>query len=881
VEIYNLKTEEVYKKLQTSLDGLSDDEAKRRLEVYGPNKLKEEKKPPLILKFLEQFKSPLILILLVAVLISAIIGEIVDSVVIGIIVFFAAVLGFVQEYRAEKAIEELKKLSAPKAKVIRNGRIVVVDAEEIVPGDILFLEEGDRVVADARVVEGFELRVDEAPLTGESTPIEKTSEKIKTTVPITERKNVVFAGTMVVRGHGKAVVYATGMETEFGKVAKMLEEEERPKTPLETKMEEVGRLLGAAALLVVFIVATVEYIVGMGDPLSVFIWAVALAVAAVPEALPAVVTTSLALGMRKMAKRNAIVRKLDAVEALGSVDVICTDKTGTLTKNEMTVKEIFSSEWYHVKGVGYTPEGKILCNGKPIRPSDKTARPLYLTLKIGALCNNAHLVKEDGKWRIHGDPTEGALLVSAAKAGLFKEELEKSEERVYEIPFSSDRKMMSTVNKNGKKYFLYSKGSPETILSRCKYILIENKKKPLTKKTRQEILKQNRKMASGALRVLAMAYREIGKKNKYDEKDEKDLIFVGIQGMIDPPRPEVKDAIAVCKEAGIRVIMVTGDQKATAEAVAKQIGLKGRVYDGADLEKRRIEDVVDEAAVFARVLPEQKLRIVKALKAKGYVVAVTGDGINDAPALKTADVGVAMGITGTDVTKEAGAMVLADDNFATIVSAIEEGRTIYNNIRKYLFFLLSCNIAEIALMFITAIFRLPVPLLAIHLLYVNLATDGLPAIALGLEPAEKDVMKRKPRPKKESVFHGMKPGMFLFVVYLTLSLFALFSLSLPYGIEKARTVVLVGMVLAELANAFNSKSIEKSIFSINLLGNKWLLLAVFWEFFLLNIIIFTPLSSYIQVVPITLLEYLLPVLVAVGAIVIMEIAKIFISRKFS
>ncbi|MEM4215933.1 MAG: cation-translocating P-type ATPase [Candidatus Anstonellales archaeon] len=881
MEIYNLKIEEVYKKLSTASNGISEEEAKKRLAAYGPNKLKEEKKPSLIMKFLEQFKSPLVLILLVAVLISAIIGEVLDSAIIAIIVFLAATLGFVQEYRAEKAMEELKKLSAPKAKVVREGKIVLIDAESIVPGDVLFLEEGDRVPADARVVEEFQLRADEASLTGESTPVQKSSEGLVGKVPVAERKNVVFAGTTIVRGHGKAVVYATGMETEFGKIAKMLQEEERPKTPLQIKMEEVGRFLGIAALFIVFIVAGIEFMLGMGDLLSVFIWAIALAVAAVPEALPAVVTTSLALGMRKMAKKNAIVRKLDAVEALGSVNVICTDKTGTLTKNEMTVKEIFASEWYHVKGVGYKPEGKILHSGKVVDPSDESTRSLYLALKIGALCNNAHLVKEDGMWKVHGDPTEGALLVSAAKAGLFKEELEKNEEKVGEIPFSSERKTMSTVHKANGKYFLYSKGAPEVIISKCKYVLLDGKKKILTKNMKEEILKNNRKMASNALRVLAMAYREIKKQKNYDEEDERDLIFVGMQGMIDPPRAEVAEAIKICQEAGIRVIMVTGDQRATAEAIAKQIGLKGKVYEGEEIDDANVDRIVEDAGVVARASPEHKLKIVKALKKKGYVVAVTGDGINDAPALKTADVGVAMGITGTDVTKEAGSMVLADDNFATIVSAVEEGRSIYDNIRKYLFFLLSCNLSEIALMFVAALFGLPVPLLAIHLLYINLATDGLPAIALGVEPPDKDVMKRKPRQKKESVFAGMKTTLLLFTAYLTLSLFALFLISLPYGIEKARTVVLAGIVLAELANAFNSKSIEKSIFKLNIFANKWLLLAILWETLLLSFFIFTPFSSFIKAVQISPQELALPILIALGGIVVIEVAKFFIFRKSS
>ncbi len=882
MEIYTIEKEKVYAALKTAPDGLSQSEAENRLLKYGLNKIAEEKKIPLFLLFLEQFKSPLILLLLFAIAISAFVGEVVDAVIIGVIIVYASVLGFVQEYRAEKAMEELKKLSAPKAKVIRDGSIVVVDAEKIVPGDVLFLEEGDRIVADARVAEGFELRIDEASLTGESTPVQKNSDALKGKVPVAERTNIVFSGTTVVAGHGKAVVYATGMETEFGKVARMLQEEERPKTPLEIKMHEIGNLLGIVVLAIVSIVAGLEFLTRGGDPLTVFIWAVALAVAAVPVTLPAVVTTSLALGMYKMSKKNAIVRKLDAVEALGSVNVICTDKTGTITKNEMTVKEIFVlSGEYFLEGVGYKPEGKILQNNRVVDSSSESARPLYLALKIGALCNNAFLIKEKNEWKIHGDPTEGALLVSAAKAGFFKEELEKSEERISEIPFSSERKMMSTINKNGKKYFLYSKGSPETVLSKCRYVLVDGKKKPLTKKIKEEILKQNKKMASSALRVLAMAYREVGKKQKYDEKDEKDLVFVGMQGMIDPPRPEVKDAIAVCKEAGIKVIMVTGDQKGTAEAVARQIGLEGKVYDGKELDEIKIEDIVDEAAVFARVSPEQKLRIVKALKAKGYVVAVTGDGINDAPALKTADVGVAMGITGTDVTKEAGAIVLADDNFATIVSAVEEGRGIYENIRKFLFFLLSCNVAEVALAFLAVVFGLPLPLLAIHLLYINLATDGLPAMALGVEPSEKDIMKRKPRMKSESIFHRMKVPLLLFSLYLTLSLFAIFSFSLPYGLENARTLVLVAMIFAELANAFNAKSIEKSLFKINIFNNKWLILAIIWEILLILFFVSTEFSAFLKIVPLSAADLVLPVFVGVCAIAFMEITKFFIFRSSS
>lgn len=877
MEIYQLKIEDVYKALSTTQEGVSEEEAKKRLMLYGPNKLKEEKKPPLIFKFLEQFKSPLILILLIAVFISALIGEVVDAAMIGAIVFFAAGLGFAQEYKAEKATEELKKLSAPKAKVVRGGNILVIDAEMVVPGDVLFLEEGDRISADARIVESFQLKVNEAPLTGESIPVPKVEGRLKGRAAVAERSNIVFAGTTVLYGHAKAVVYATGMHTEFGKIAKMLREEERPKTPLQNKMEEVGKWLGAIALAVVLMVSVAEFFMGAGDLFTIFMWAIALAVAAVPEALPAVVTTTLALGMQKMAKRNAIVKRLDAVEALGSVNVICTDKTGTLTKGEMTVKKIYASGWYDADGVGYEPIGRILHAGKVVQPSDESAKSLYMAFKIGAICNNAHLIKEGERWSIRGDPTEAALLVSAQKAGFLKEEFEKAERRVWEIPFSSERKMMSTINKNGKKYFLYSKGAPEVIVSKCRYILISGKKRSLTKKMKEELLKINRQMASSALRVLAMAYKELGKKKKYGEEDESGLVFAGMQGMIDPPRPEVKDAIKKCQAAGIKVIMVTGDNRETAEAIAKEIGITGKVYEGKELNSKNIDMIVKNAGIFARVSPEHKLMIVKALKANGYAVAVTGDGINDAPALKTADVGVAMGITGTDVTREAGTIVLADDNFATIVNAIEEGRVIYDNIKKYLFFLLSCNVGEVMLMPLIAIFGLPLPLVAIHLLYINLATDGLPAISLGVEPPEKDIIKKKSRAKDESIFHGMTLKLILFSAYIALSMFAIFTVSLPYGLEKARTLVLAGIVLVELANAFNAKSLDKSLFAINLLNNKWLVLAVLWELALLNTFLFTEFSAFIKIVPITPHEYILPILAAAGGIVLMESVK-FLTR---
>jgi len=759
---HTMSIEEVLKKLKSNLKGLSEEEAKKRLEQYGLNELVAAKKISPLKIFLEQFKDVLVIILIIATVISMLIGEILEASVIMAIVFACVILGFTQEYRAEKALEALKKLAAPTATVLRNGRIMEIPAKEVVPGDIILIEAGDRIPADARLIEAIDLRVDEAVLTGESIPVPKSTEPLpEAKMPVADRRNMVFMGTHITYGRGKAVVTATGMNTEFGKIASMLQYVEEEKTPLQERLEHVGKWLGILCLVVCFAVAALGIFRGL-PPLEMFIWGVSLAVAAVPEALPAVVTISLAVGVQRMVKRNAIVRKLYAVETLGCVNVICSDKTGTITKNEMTVREIYvDDKIIKVTGSGFDIKGEFYAENNKINP--KNMSDLSLVLRIGALCNNAQLETKSEETVFVGDPTEVALLVSAVKAGMDLKELNKKYPRVGELPFDSVRKRMTTIHitPEGEKV-AYVKGAPEVILQLCSHIYSNGEVKRLTEEKRQQLLEIVQEMASRALRVLAMAYRKLDKTENYGtETIEKDLIFVGLQGMIDPPREEVIPAMKLCQEAGIKVVMVTGDHKLTAVAVAKEIGLLKEtsedkcVLTGAELDEisdEELEKIVDDISVYARVSPEHKVRIVNALKKRGYVVAMTGDGVNDAPAVKRADVGIAMGIKGTDVTKEASEMILADDNFATIVAAVEEGRGIYDNIKKYLMYLLSCNVGEILLMFVASLLGLPLPLLAIHILLINLTTDGLPAIALSIDPPDPDIMKRSPRDPRESVF---------------------------------------------------------------------------------------------------------------------------------
>jgi len=868
-----MSVEETLKALNARETGLSQEEAQKRLQEYGPNELKKEKGISPIRLFLEQFADILIIILLIATGLSIYLGEITDAIVIIAIVLACAILGFVEEYRSEKALEALKKMTAPTAMVLRDGKEVKVQASEIVPGDIILLYTGDKVPADARLIEAINLKMDEAPLTGESTPVNKTVEPLPEEIGISERRNIVFTGTAVVYGRGKAVVTSTGMNTEFGKIAKMVQVTEEEETPLEKRMASVGKWIGILCVAVCLAVAAIGIAEGR-NPLDMVLWGVSLAVAAVPEALPAIVTGALAVGMYRMAKVNTIVRRLPAVETLGCTSVICADKTGTMTKGEMTVQRIYvNDQIIKVSGVGYEPQGDFLSEDKKLDPVQE--EELVALLKISALCNDAKLEKEkeSGRWIIKGDPTEGALVVAAAKAGLWKEELEKENPRIGEVPFSSERKRMTTVHLASKrKKVAFMKGAPEIVLERCTKILSKGKVRKLTEEDREKILKVNEAMAMQALRNLGFAYRELPEStSSFDEKIESDMIFVGIMGMIDPPREEVKDAISICRKAGIRVVMVTGDHKLTAVAVAKELNLmgekeeEGQVLTGQELDKMNDEQliqIVENVAIYARVSPEHKMRIVKAWKAKGYVVAMTGDGVNDAPALKMADIGVAMGITGTEVTKEASDMVLTDDNFASIVKAVKEGREIYDNIKKYLTYLLRCNVMEILVMFIVMIsvpylagsayqpggdpkFSPTVALTAIQLLWVNLTTDGLPALALGIDPGDPDLMERKPRDPNESVFtRDVKLYLTLVPIMMTVLLLYGYFMHQPwlgeYNLLEARTQLLTAMILMELANAISARSLRYTVFKVGVFKNKFLWVAILSSLGLQLMVLYTP-----------------------------------------
>ncbi len=843
-EWHSKKTENVLSELRTSKRGLSREEADRRLEEFGYNELEGRKKVTPLQIFLRQFKDIFVIILLIATAISFLIGETVDALIIAVIVILNAVVGFYQEYRSEKALEAMKKLTAPKARVLRDGKEVVVPAREIVPGEIVLLEAGDRVPADGRLLEVVELKADEAVLTGESTPVKKDLGVVDAKAPVADRRNSVFMATHMSYGRGKAVITATGMNTEFGKIAEMVQTMEEKETPLKQKLERFAKKLGilivglcvvifAVELYEIFILGIAQQADALANILEAFEISVALAVSAVPEGLPAVVTTSLALGARELAKRNAIIRKLSSAETLGATTYICSDKTGTLTKGEMTVRRIYvNKKTVDVTGTGYESKGKFLDNSTPINIEEN--KELSLLLRASALCTNASY---DGK-SVIGDTTEGALIVAAAKAGFTKKDLENEAPRVHEIPFTSERKRMTTVHKMPEKTLnAYVKGAPEVILERSTHILQKGKVKKLSTQERGAILEANEAMANDALRVLGVAYRELPHKaleNPEADNLEANLIFLGLTGMIDPPREEAKEANLKCRGAGITTVMITGDHKLTAVAIAKELEMlrSDTVLTGIELDELSDEDfekIVEDVSVYARVSPEHKLRIVKALKNRGQIVAMTGDGVNDAPALKQADIGVAMGITGTDVTREAADMVLADDNFKTIVNAVEGGRAIYDNIRKFSFFLLRCNFDEIAVIGIFALLGLQLPLEAGMILWLNLVTDGGPALALTMDPPEEDLMKRPPRKPGQGVLHGRIASIittFILQFTLTGGIFYWQYYILGTSLEYARTMAFMRATLQELFVVWNCRSERRNAFKVGFLSNKYLLFAV-------------------------------------------------------
>ena len=883
---HSLPVEEVFRKLESNPDGLTSEEARRRLEQFGFNELVERRGISILEIFLSQFKDIFVIMLLIAILVSFIVGELGDAVTILAIVILNSVVGFVQNYRSEKALEAMKKLAAPKARLLRNGIETIIPAREVVPGDILLLEAGDAIPADARVFENIELKTDEAVLTGESIPVTKKSVVLDRETPLSERVNMVYMSTHVVYGRGKAVVTSTGMRTEFGKIAEMVQEAPREEPPLKIKLERFAKKI---AIIIVVACAGI-FLLGYfrGEPLlDSFIIAVALAVSAVPEGLPTIVTVTLALGARELARNNAIIRRLSSVETLGSTTVICSDKTGTITKGEMTVRKIFlTGRKVEVTGSGYKPEGGFYQGEEKVDPLED--RDLSLLLRIGALCNNSKLLSGTS-WKIIGDPTEGALIVAAEKGGLNVEKLNKDYPRVAELPFSSERKMMTTIHRMpDDKLVAYVKGAVEVLLDKSAMILGEDGPKPLTEADKERILEVNSEMASNALRVLGIAYRELPQEGieLVEEKVERNLVFVGLTGMIDPPREEVIEATRLCEKAGIKVVMITGDHKLTAMAVAKEIGImkSSKALTGADLDNmsdEELEEVVEDVSVYARVTSEHKNRIVKALKNKGEIVAMTGDGVNDAPALKRADIGIAMGITGTDVTKEAADMVLADDNFATIVNAVKRGRIIYDNIRKFSFFLMRCNFDELVVISTFVLVGLPVPLTAVMILWINLITDGGPALALSFDPPLEDVMSRPPRNPKEGILHGKLAS--IIVSFVTQYLGTVFVFSWAYFIMgeplvKAQTMAFLQAVMRELIIVWNCRSERKNAFRLSFLSNKFLLFSVVVSLLLsLMVIYLPPIQVLFGTAPLNLSEFAIVSMVACSGFLILP--EVFANRK--
>jgi Ca2+-transporting ATPase len=825
------KVDDVLRGLDVTHEGLTSQEAQERLKKYGFNELVAKKRKSALMMFLGQFKDVFILLLIAAVIFSAIIGyydvltgaaegvmeALADSIIIGAIVILVAVTGFVQEYRAEKAIEAMKKLTAPKAHVVRDGQEVIIPAKEIVPGDIIVLESGDQVAADARIIEAIELKASEAVLTGESTSVNKDVPAVKSDAAISERRNTVFTATHIVYGRGKAVVTTTGMNTEFGKIAEMVQTAQEEETPLQKKLDKFASKIAKVVVgvcVLIFLLEAFDVVISgifrVEGFIQAFLSSISLAISAVPEGLPAIVTVALALGAREFARRNALVRRLSSAEGLGAVTVICSDKTGTITKGEMTVRQIYADQKFlEVTGVGYEPKGEFKLGAEVVKPEGDAE----LLLRIGALCNNAQLRKknEDNTWEIFGDPTEGALIVAAEKAALGKEKLGGIFPRVREIPFTSERKLMTTVHKTPQnKLVAYLKGAPETVLEKCTHILEDGKEVKLTEAKINKVLQANEQLASDALRVLAMAYKQLPSASEKYEDDaiERDLVFVGLEGMIDPPRQEAIKANKTCQKAGIRTVMITGDHKLTALAVAKEVGIFREgdlVLTGIELDKlgdTEFEQEVEKVSVYARVSPEHKLRIVNGWKKRGHIVAMTGDGVNDAPAVKAADVGVSMGITGTDVTKEASDVILNDDNFATIVKAVEQGRVIYDNVRKYARFLIACNFDELFVIGTFAILGglfspelFPLPLLPAMILWINLVTDGAPAVALATDPPDVDVMDRAPRKPSEGILHGM--GRFILMSFILQSIGTILVFSLEYYLFPAHPWMTNGVVFSE------------------------------------------------------------------------------------
>ncbi len=853
IGFYQKEIDTVLLELESTAEGLFDDQVEERQKKYGPNKLSEDKKINPFMIFLSQFNSFIIWILIIAVVISFFLGEFVDATIIIIILVLNAVFGFLQEYRAEKVMATLKKLNALKCKVMRKRNIFEIPAEEVVPGDILILSEGEKVPADARIIEEDGLYIDESSLTGESNAVKKTNNLISNKIGIGDQRNMVFASTNVTKGKAKAIVVSIGMKTEIGKIANMINEVKEEETPLQKKLTELGRWLGVLTIIIcigVFAVSIVKDSSGLNEItnkvlLNNFMIAVSLAVAAIPEGLPAIVTISLALGVKSMAKKNVLVRKLPAVETLGSCDVICSDKTGTFTQNSMTVTTIYANK--KIIEVSNQKEKDSFFSQNEKYDSKKLERLLL----CGVLCNDSTILRDDNQ--IVGDPTEKSLIVTAQKAGMNALSLKENNKRIKTIPFDSSKKRMTTINHIKGANLVFMKGAPDVIVKFCKYIEIDGKKRKMTKEDIENILYNNSCMAKKALRVLGFAYKEDDKKDP-----EKDLVFLGLQGMIDPPREGVSEAVRKCHDAGIKVIMITGDYQETAVAIGDEIGVVGKVLTGVELDHMSEESLkhhVEETVIYARVSPEHKLRIVSALQSNGHVVSMTGDGVNDAPALKKADIGVAMG-SGTDVAKEASKMIINDDNFVSIVNAVEEGRKIYDNIKKFVIYLVSFNIAEVLLIFLSVMLGLPLPLIAIQILWLNLVTDGLPALALGVDPASEKIMNKKPRNKSEKFVNKYSFAKFAVIGTLaalaTLYIYILMIKS-TNNLNVAQTGAFTALVIFEIAGI----QMIRSEYQLGFFSNKALILAAIGSILLQLSVIYTPVAKYFKTVPLGVMEWLI------------------------
>ncbi|MFW5927565.1 MAG: calcium-translocating P-type ATPase, PMCA-type [Thermoplasmatota archaeon] len=872
---YSLPLDKVFKKLDASEDGLTQGEVKRRQEKYGKNELEEGEKISPVKIFLEQFQDFLIWILIIAAIISFAVGHRIDSYLILTIVFANGIFGFFQDWKAEQSIEALREMASPEAIVLRGGRKRKVDSSKIVPGDIVFLSQGGAIPADSRIIEQQNMEVDESALTGESVAVNKKDHVLEGKVDLAERENMVYKDTNVVKGKGTAVVVNTGMDTEIGKIATELQQVEEKETVFQREVNKLGKRIGIIILIICAALIPILYF--RGEPLlTSFITAIALAVAAVPEGLPAVVTLTLALGTRKMLNKKALVRRLPVIESLGSVDVICTDKTGTLTESRMVVKKIFfDGDEIDVSG-GFSSEGNFTIDGESVNPED-----LKEILQTGALCNDSEVQDDE----IIGDPTEAALIQSAQKAGYKRDELEETYRRIDEIPFSSDRKMMTTIHDGpGDNDRAFVKGALEVVLERCTKYYDKGEIKDLTEDKKEEFIDMNEKFANNALRVLAMAYRqvELGEVEDEEKKEiiesdkgdlEEDLIFLGLQGMIDPPREEVKEAIETCRDAGIRTVMITGDNAMTARAIGRELGFKGKVMTGGeldDLSEDGLKKIVEKVDIFARVSPSHKVNILRALKSQGHIVAMTGDGVNDAPALKESDVGTAMGERGTDVSQQASDMVLLDDNFKTIKDAIEEGRGIFDNLRKFVNLLLSGNLGEVLIVLIASLVGLGLPLTAVMLLWVNLLTDGLPALAMGADPSSDEIMKRKPRGKSENIIDKTLGFSIVWIgIWVTVICLSLFRFGLEESMSKARTLAFTSLVILELIEVAPIRSRYGTPF----FSNRWLGMAILTSIIMQLAILYTPLNGYFQVEPLTLTSWMVILggaVVFIGAMLLMR-----------